>query len=226
MGIGAHGGFAEYVRISEKSAYKIANDLPHEIAVFAEPLACVVNGTQKIKGQPGESALIIGAGPIGLLFLLMLKAAGMSPIVVSELSRLRRDLAARCGADRVVNPREEDLLAVVNETTGIGMDVAIDVVGTQIGAAIGSIRKGGRVLAFGVNAKAEEQINQSQITFKEATVCGTWLANATFPRAVRILESGVLDLKPLITHTLPLTKIHEGIELLARGEGVEILVVP
>lgn len=226
MGIGADGGFAEYVRTSEKCAFKVSENLPAEIAAFAEPLACLVNGTQKIRVNPGESVLVIGAGTIGLMFTQMMKAAGAFPIIVSELSGLRREFAKKSGADYVINPLETDVEAFAKEKTGIGTDYAIDVVGSQVWECIKAVRKGGTVLLFGVNTKSESSIIQSQITFKEVRVQGTWLANGTFPKAVQILESGVLNLKKLVTHTLPLEKTQEGIELLRRGEGVEIFIDP
>ena len=92
--------------------------------------------------------------------------------------------------------------------------------------AIKCVRKGGTVLLFGVNAKALPAVVQSRITQHEIGVKGTWIANATFPKAVKILESGVLDLRTLITHTLPLERTLEGIELLRKGEGVEIFIDP
>lgn len=226
MGIGADGGFAEYVRVSEKVAHKISDDLPSDIAAFAEPLACLVNGTQKISVNPGESVLVIGAGPIGLMFVQMMKAAGASPIIVSEPTKLRQDYALKCGADFVVNPMETDLQAFVMEKTGIGADYAIDVVGSQVYEGVKAVRKGGKVLLFGVNAKAVPTVVQSQITFKEVSILGTWLANATFPKAVKILQSGVLNLKQLVTHVLPLEQTGYGIELARKGEGIEILIDP
>lgn len=226
MGIGADGGFAEYVRVSEKVAHKIAGDLPSDIAAFAEPLACLVNGTQKIRVNPGESVLVIGAGPIGLMYVQMMKAAGASPIIVSEPTKLRQEYAIKCGADFVVNPMETDLQAFVMEKTGIGADYAIDVVGSQVYEGVKAVRKGGKVLLFGVNAKAVPTVVQSQITFKEVSILGTWLANATFPKAVKILESGVLNLKQLVTHVLPLEQTGYGIELARKGEGIEILIDP
>ena len=224
MGLGGEGGFAEYIRVSEKVAFRIADDLPAEIAAFAEPLACAVNGINKIRANPGESVTVIGAGPIGLLFVQLMKASGAYPIIVSEPSALRRDFALKSGADFVLNPMETDLEAFVLEKTGIGTDYAIDVVGSQMMQAIKVIRKGGKVLLFGVNTKAQPAVVQSQVIFKEASVLGTWLANATFPRAVAILESGVLNLKELVTHTLSLEKLIEGIELLRKGEGIEIII--
>lgn len=92
--------------------------------------------------------------------------------------------------------------------------------------ALDVICKGGTCLLMGNNARANPNIVQSQITYKEAKVLGTWLANASFEQAVKLLDSGLLNLEFMITHTLPLEQIHEAIDLLRRGEGVEVLVDP
>lgn len=226
MGIGANGGFAEYVRVSEKVAHKISDNLPSEIAAFAEPLACLVNGKNKIPVSPGDSVLVMGAGAIGLLFVQIMKACGAYPVIVSEPAPLRREYAKKCGADYVVDPLAEDLEAFVKSIVRIGADYAIDVVGSQIMTGVNAVRKGGTVLLFGFNAHAKPEVPQYMITNREVAVLGTWIANASFPTAVKILESGVLDLNPLITHTLPLEKTAEGIEILRRGEGIEILIDP
>ena len=168
----------------------------------------------------------MGAGAIGLMFTLMMKACGAYPVIVSEPAQMRRDFAKKCGADYVVNPFEEDLEKVVHDITRIGVDYAIDVVGSQIWEGVKAVRKGGTVLLFGFNGKAKPCFEQYHITNKEVAVLGTWIANASFPKAVKILESGILDLRPLITHTLPLEKTAEGIEILRRGEGIEIMIDP
>lgn len=226
MGIEANGGFAEYVKITEKVAHKINENLPAEIAAFAEPLACAMNGMNKIKVEFGESALIIGAGPIGLLFTQLLKAAGVNPVIVSEPTELRQEYARKCGADYVVNPFQTDLEKCVKNIIDIGVDVTVDAVGSQINECIKTVRKGGRVLLFGINMKAESAIKQSEITTKEIQILGTWLANDNFPRAVEILESNMLNLELLITHKLDLNEIHKGIKLLDKGEGIKVLIYP
>ncbi len=226
MGIGADGGFAEYVRVSEKVAHKISDNLPAEIAAFAEPLACLMNAKNKIPVNPGDSVLIIGAGAIGLLFVQVLKASGAYPIIVSEPAPLRRDYAKKCGADFVVDPFSENLEQFVHEKTGVGVDYAIDVVGSQIWEGIKAVRKGGTVLLFGFDGKAKPCFEQYHITNREIAVLGTWIANASFPQAVKILESGMLDLMPLVTHKLPLDKTDDGIQILRKGEGIEILIYP
>lgn len=226
MGIDVDGGFAEYVKTSEKVVYKISDSLPAEIAAFAEPLACLLNGTKKLRVNPGESVVVIGAGTIGLMFIQMMKAAGAYPIIVSEPNANRRNFAIKSGADYVVDPTETDLEAFVRNIVPYGADYAIEVVGSQMMPAIQAVRKGGTVLLFGVNSKAVPQVIQSRITQYEIDVKGTWIANATFPLAVKILESGVLNLKDIITHTFPLEDTLSGIRTLASGEGVEIFINP
>ncbi len=226
MGIDVDGGFAEYVRVAEKMAFKLPETLPTPIAAYAEPLACVINGAQKIRVNPAESVCVIGAGPVGLLFIQLLKATGAKPIIAVEPNAMRRDYAIKCGADVCVDPMAEDVREVVKELTQIGVDYAIDVVGNQMPVTIDVIRKGGTCLLMGNNARANPNIVQSLITYKEAKVLGTWLANASFGQAVKLLDSGLLNLEFMITHTLPLEEIHEAIDLLRRGEGVEVLVDP
>ncbi|MEG1887076.1 MAG: alcohol dehydrogenase catalytic domain-containing protein [Oscillospiraceae bacterium] len=226
MGIDVDGGFAEYVRTSEKVVYKISDTLDARLAGFAEPLACILNAAGKIRVQPGESVVIIGAGTIGLMFAQLVKSAGAYPVIISEPSELRRDFAKKCGADYVVNPLETNLEEFVMEKTGFGSDFAIDMVGSQMVSAIELVKKGGTVIVFGVNAKARAEVSQSRITQREVDVKGTWIANATFPKAVNLLESGVLNLDILVTHVLPLEQISEGIELLRKGAGVEIYIDP
>lgn len=226
MGIDVDGGFAEFVRVAEKMAFKIPDDMPSHIAAFAEPLACAVNASGKINVNPGESVVVIGAGPIGMLFIQLMKAAGAYPIISLEPNPIRRDYALKCGADYAIDPMEEDAMTFVLDKTIIGADYAIDVVGSQMMTGIDCIRKGGAVLLFGNNAKAQPAVTQSQITYKEARVLGTWLANASFDHAVKLLASGTLNLDFMVTHTLPLEEVHQAIDLIRKGEGVEVLVDP
>ncbi|MDD2958709.1 MAG: zinc-dependent alcohol dehydrogenase family protein [Lachnospiraceae bacterium] len=224
MGLGGEGGFAEYIKATEKMSYKIKKDLPTNLAVFAEPLACVVNGMQKVRPNPGESVLIIGAGPIGLIFLKLMKSCGVYPIIVSEPSAVRREFAKKMGADYVVDPMKENLEERVLEITSVGVDLAADVVGSQMSQAISCARRGGTVLLFGVNTSVHPAVSQSDIVQKELRVQGTWLANATFPKAVAILEAGKVELEPLITHVLPLEQLEQGVNYMRSGEGVEVII--
>jgi threonine dehydrogenase-like Zn-dependent dehydrogenase len=226
LGIHVDGAFAQYCRVSAKVAYPISQQVPLAEAACAEPLACVINGTNKVRVQPGETTVVIGAGPIGMIMAMMFKASGAGNVIVAERAPYRLDYARRLGLGRVVDVTRESLKDVVSEETGIGADVVADVTGSQLAAAIDVARKGGRVMVFGVNTQATAQFPQSHVTFKELQVLGTWLANATFPEAVRVLESRVLNIGGLITGTIPLADVHQGLATLARGEAVKIIVQP
>jgi L-iditol 2-dehydrogenase len=226
LGIHVNGAFAKYCRVSAKVAYPISKGVPVEQAACAEPLACVINGTNKVCVKPGQTTAVIGAGPIGLIMGMMFKASGAAKVIVAERAPFRLQHARKMNIGRVVDVTEEKLKDVVMEETGIGADVVADVTGSQLAAAIDCARKGGKVLVFGVNTRAVAQFPQCDVTFKELQVLGTWLANATFPEAVKVLESGVLNIKGLITDTIALTDIHRGLETLARGEAVKIIIKP
>lgn len=226
VGIHLMGGFAEYTKANERVCYRIAKTVDPDIAVFAEPLSCVLGGMKKLRPMPAESALLIGAGPIALIYLSILKSAGVKPIIVSEPNPQRRQMALDLGADYAVDPVSQDLTEAVKAIAPRGVDFAIDVVGSQMNAAIACTRCRGTVLLFGLNTNAKPAVCQSDIVLREINIKGTYVDDATFHETVDMLEKGVLDLKPLITHILPLEELEKGVELLLKGEGVEVIIKP
>ena len=226
LGIDYDGAFAKYVRIHSTVAYKISESVSVEVASCAEPLACAVNGLNKVDIKPGESAVIIGSGPIGLMIAQLLKASGISRMFILETSPWRNEFAKKLSLGTVLNPIEENVHDIVYKETGIGADYVFDVTGSQLASSIDLVRKDGTIVLFGVNKKASAEIKQCEITTKEIRVLGTWLANATFPAAVRILEDGCIDINALITDVIPLERIEEGLEKLRKGQAVKVIVKP
>ncbi len=226
LGIFINGGFTEYNVAPAKALHKISPDVPAELAVFAEPLSCVINGTQKLKVQPGESVVVLGAGPIGLLFTQMFKASGAGKIIVSEVSEYRSKYARESGATTVVNPLKENLEEVVKKETVIGADIVVDAVGTLFKEAMKIVCRGGHILLFGQNYKAKTEITQNDITRNELTIFGNYIANFTFPLTVKIIESKILNLEKLITHRFPLKDIHKGIEAMRKQRAIKVIITP
>ncbi len=226
LGIFINGGFARYNVAPAKVLHKISPDLLPELAVLAEPLSCVVSATQRLKVHPGEVVAVLGAGPIGLLFIQMFKASGAGKIIVSEISEYRAKFAYESGASRVVNPLKDNLERIVKEETIVGADVVVDAVGTLFRSAMAIVRRGGRILLFGQNYQARAQVAQNDITKNELTVMGSFIARFTFPFAIKIIESKVLDLEKLITDKLPLAHVHEGIEAMRKGEAIKVIITP
>lgn len=225
-GIFADGGLAPHVCVPARSCYPIAAEVPAHLAALAEPLSTVVNGARLAAVFPGEVAAVLGAGPIGLLFVALLRLAGATVLSV-EPTRLRADVARRLGADRVVAP-EEAQPAVRELSGGLGADVVVDAVGSQLPAALALVRKGGRIVLFGMNDQARAEVAQARITRDELSVLGGYVGRPeeVFPTAVRLLEQRRLDLEPLVTHRIGLDELPAAIEELRAGRAVKVAVAP
>ena len=225
LGIFRHGGLAEFNLAPAKALHKIDRDVPPERACLAEPLACVWHAFEKTNVVPGESVAILGAGPIGLLFLMLFKAAGAGRVFVIEPTDFRRQTAERLGAD-VINPKSEDAAAEVKAITRIGVDVAVDAAGSLLPEALNLVRRGGRVILFGVNQNAERSLNQYAITRYEASVIGSFIQRTAFPKVARILEAGTLPVEKLITHRLKLADVGDALEAMRVGEAIKAVIQP
>lgn len=226
LGIFINGGFAKYNVAPARALHPISNDLATDIAIFAEPMSCVVNGGSKLALRPGENVLILGAGPIGLYYTAYLRAAGAGKIIVAEVKDMRAQKAREMGADIVVNPVEQNLREVILAETTVGVDAAVDAVGMLLGDALACTRRGGRILLFGMNSNARHELKQYDITREEKQIIGTFIANHTFPPTIKLLESGRLPLDKLVTHRIPLDKISEGMDIMRSGDAIEVIVTP
>jgi threonine dehydrogenase-like Zn-dependent dehydrogenase len=224
LGVYRHGALAPLVVAPAAAVFPIAESVRPEIAAMVEPLACVVNGTNRAAVRPGESAVVIGAGAIGCLFIAVLKAAGATPIIAVEPSVQRRPVAMKVGADHVLAP--EDFDRIRSELLPAGADVVVDAVGSVLGSAIEAAAMGGRIVLFGMNDNARPAIPQVEITRRGLTVLGSYISNFTFPPAIRLVESGQLDLGPIVTEILPLARTAEGIERIRSGEATKIVITP
>jgi 2-desacetyl-2-hydroxyethyl bacteriochlorophyllide A dehydrogenase len=226
LGIFRHGGLAEFNVAPAKSLHRISHDTPVERAALAEPLACVWHAFEKSQFTPGESVAILGAGPIGLLFLLLFKSAGAGKVFVIEPADFRRHQAEELGADGAINPKTQNSAAEIKSVTGIGADIVVDAVGSLLPEALQLVRFGGRVVLFGMNLHAERAINQYHPTRSEITIIGSFIQRTAFPKVVRALEAGVAPVEKLITHRIGLADLSEGLEALRNGAAIKVLVQP
>lgn len=226
IGGDADGGFAHYALAPAKGLYKISSDLPVEEGAFVELLSCVMGGVQKAALLPGEDVVIIGAGPAGLVFMKVFKAAGAGKVIMAEISPWRVDFARKAGADLVINPMEENLRDTVRAVTDGGAHVVVDAVGSQLTAAISVARKAARIIVFGEDHKAENTIRPRDIQGQELRILGSFIGICIFPKAVTILESGAVRLSGLITHRLSLEELPAGIAELGAGRGAKGVCFP
>ncbi len=226
IGIFSDGAMTDYAVVPRQSLYKVSPKVPSHIAALAEPLSCVISAFDKLGMRPGESVVILGAGPIGLLFTAMFKAAGAAKLIVSEPSEYRRKAALDCGATNVVDPRKEDLSEVVARELPDGPQVVVEAVGPLLPLAIELVAGHGRVLQFGHDETVEPAVPVGTMLKKEVVIYGAFIGRHSFERTATIMESGVLPLERIVSHRLPLDRIHEGIDLLRKGEGIKIILEP
>ena len=223
-GIFIDGGLAPQVAVTARACHRIAHSVPAHLAALAQPLACVVNGLRLAAIQPGETVVVVGAGPIGLLFCALLDLAGATAIAV-EPTPLRRSLALTMGAVAALDPATDDVCArVMDITAGFGADTTIDAVGTQMETCLELVRKGGRVVLFGLDMHARQTISQARITRGELQVIGAYVGRDSFPSAVRLLEQGRLDLEPMVTHRVTLAQLPNALDRLRAGQAAKVIV--
>ena len=221
------GAMAKYVKVPSWYLFKMRDDIPMWKAAAFEPLGVVMNGLNKVKPMAGETACVIGAGPIGLFSAAMFKLGGLSKIIVSETSPERREIVRKISEDIViVNPLEQDLQEVVmEETNGEGANIAVEAVGNQLPTASNVISFRGRIMNVGI----PRQITWEPLNFasKEGQIYTVWLMGQKAPSdALRILESDLLPMDVLVTHKFPLEQAREAIAMAAAGKAGKVIIQP
>lgn len=236
FGYRINGGLAEYAVLPEQAvlrgnAITAKADLPFTHMALMEPLSCVLNGRDNYGVSLGETVVVLGAGPIGLLHAALARLSGAANVVVSDPSPSRRVTAEELGATLVVDPAAEDVAARVRDVTqGRGADVCVICIGRSelFVDALALVRKGGRVNAFaGFPAGGSVAVDPNSIHYGEIHVTGTSNSRRDHGEAaMRLLESGTIPCDTIVTHEFGLDQVTEAIEFSAGGEGVKVAVIP
>lgn len=227
---GYGGGLSEFSVVPAYMVHVLPAGVPTDVAALIEPLAVGWHATKMADLRGGESCLIVGAGPIGLVTLLSLKAQGAGEVVVVELTDARKAKAAELGADLVLDPRSDDVVAVLADRYGQGVDVAFDAGGhaETIQLALASVRPKGRIVNIALWEHPVE-FDMFSMLFKESNLTASCAYCNDHADVIEALASGAIDVRPLITSRIPLEEIVTGgIEELMnnRDAHVKILVHP
>jgi len=226
-----NGAFAEYTMVPKEAIGKIPAELSFDEGAFVEPLGCCIHGVDVSRAGIGDVVALIGAGPIGLLLLQLIKLVGASQILVVDMKGERLQLAATLGADVVVNPSKGDPVGRLRELThGKGADVVIEAVGSPITVkqAVQMVKKGGRVVIFGV-APVESRVDISPFDtyFREIEIVGSYaITREAFWRSISMLRSGRIKIEPLITERFKLSELAKAFNLMEKKEGLKKLIYP
>lgn len=222
-------GYAEYQVAPESRLLKLPESLSWKRAAVLEPLAGAAYAVQQGRLQPGQTVLIAGAGPVGLMVLLAARALGVETIYVTETSAKRRDLARRLGATDVLDPGEAAVPPRMRELTdGRGVDVAVEAVGiaATLKDCLASTRQRGTVVVQGIFTD-RVPIHMLGFVTREVTMIGTNSLDAA--QALDWITSGRVEPETIVTSIVPLERIQpDGFEVLTRDKDrdVKILVQP
>ena len=228
IGITRPGSFAEYVAAPARACYRLPDNLSDAQAACVEPVACVVHSLKRIRMWPGDEVLIFGAGPMGLLLVQALRHMGASLVVVVEKQPDRLVLASDMGASAIVLAGPDQAEAL-RELAPYGFGVVVDATGVPvvIEQAFQSLKPRGQYLQFGVAPKdARISLSPYDLFQHDWTVVGSFALCYTFQPAIAWLSSGIVQVEPLISHTLPLTEFPAALEAFAAGRTMKVHLRP
>ncbi|MEM2912571.1 MAG: zinc-binding dehydrogenase [Candidatus Bathyarchaeia archaeon] len=230
------GAYAEYIKIPSRmvliNTQEIPSHISYEEAAITEPLACVLHGVEKAGVKMGDTVAIIGAGPIGLLHLLTVKRMGAAKVIISDTVDERLELASKLGADETINAKNEDTVEKTRKLTdSYGADIVIEAIGSTATweQALKMVRKGGTVLEFGGCPPGTEiKVSTEQLHYGETTLLGAFHTTpAHFKKALNLIASGSINVKPLITRKMSLDNLGEAFEtLITSKKDIKIAIIP
>ncbi|HEX9221737.1 MAG TPA: L-threonine 3-dehydrogenase [Candidatus Acidoferrales bacterium] len=230
IGIDQDGCFAEFVRIPATNIWKIDPAIPEHYAAILDPLG---NAVHAVLAGPvaGQTVLVTGCGPIGLMAIAVAKACGSSSVFATEVNDWRREMAKKMGADVVLNPAEGDAVArIKKDTAGTGVDVLLEMSGNQGAIAQGfrALRAGGRASLLGIPSNPVSLDLVGDVIFKGATVRGIYGRRMfeTWVQMTSLLKAGRLNLDPLFGERTSLEKFDEAFSLLQGGHAGKVLFYP
>lgn len=226
LGVDVDGGFATYAVIPVDNARPTPKSVPPKIAAFQDALG---NAVHTVMAGPieGHDVLITGMGPIGLFAVSICKALGAKRVIVTEVSDYRIALAEQVGADVILNPLKEDVDARLKQLALMGVDATLEMSGhpSSLALAIEHTRPGGRVSLLGVFPKNEQSLDINKAIFKGLNIQGIvgrklW---ETWDQMRDLLESGKLNLDPVVTHVMHYTEFERAMELMVAGQAGKVV---
>jgi (R,R)-butanediol dehydrogenase / meso-butanediol dehydrogenase / diacetyl reductase len=212
------GAYAEKMKTTPGSCFKMPAGMSHRLGATVEPLVVGLHGVHRAQLRAGETCVIMGAGPIGLVTLLWARFAGARSIVVSEMADGRRDKALQMGADAAVHPRVKNPAAMMQEMIGAPPDVIFECIGAAatLDEAVTYARRGGRVVVLGV-CMEDDSFRPMQAMNRELDIkFSLGLEPGEIETAIDMLAAGRVSTEPMITHVIGLDELPNAFAALSR----------
>jgi L-iditol 2-dehydrogenase len=234
IGIGINGAYAKYVAGPARLLHRLPENVPFEVGAVIEPTAiCVTSILERSRLQAGESVVVTGPGPIGLISLAIAKTAGVKLVGITGRSSdegIRFEKARELGADFTINvDKENPVQKILEFTGGLGVDILIETSGgaKAIYQAFDIVRRLGRVCAIGISGRDEVPIPYDRGIFKalryDFCFSSSWTA---WEKAIGLISKGLLPAQKFITHKLPLEKWEEAFHLLENLQAAKVILIP
>ena len=232
----AGGGFSQYVRVMDwivrRGVEKIPEGVSFDSACFVEPVNTCLKGVVQLDPKPEDVVVILGQGPIGLLFTMLVKRSGATMVATDTMS-FRRDLSVRLGATSALDPRDPALMDRIQQmTSGRGADAVIVAASAPgiVEQAVRYSRPGSRILLFAQTSHQERiEVSGADVCVGERVLFGSYSASVDIQKeSANLVFSGDLPVQELISHRLPLNQIRQGIDLALHPEpkSLKIIVQP
>ncbi len=224
-----NGALCQFMAYPSENLYPLPESIDYAEGTVLEPLGVAIHSVDLGKLRVADTVAVLGCGPIGLLVIELARISGVSQIFATEILPSRLEAAQRLGATTVINAEQEDPVEeILRSTGGRGVDVAFEAAGAletpQQAAEV--TRRGGKVILIGIPSEDETPFKASIIRRKGLTIKLVRRMKHTYPRAITLVERGMVDVSSLITHRFPLERAGEAFELVRNyADGVIKVIV-
>ena len=229
IGFTRAGGYGEYVLVPRRVVHRLPDAVSFAAGVLVEPASCVLRGLERGAPSPGETVGVIGIGTLGSLAVTLARLHSPGALVAYGIRDEELAFAAQLGADATVHVADEDAVAATDRLVGGGLDVVIETAGAVAAVELATrlVRPGGRVVLLGIAGEGKTlELPADRIMFGDLSVIGSCsYPTSSWSRVVRLLERGLVDLEPIVTHRFPTAQYEEAFALLDERRGMVAKVV-
>ena len=217
-----NGGFSEYLLIGAEQCFPVPPQIDDGLGAMIEPFAVALQALKRAGSVVGKPVIVTGGGPIGLLTVIAARACGATTIVVSDPMAERRQLALQLGADRALDPTEASFKDQLAALTDDGFEILFEASGAvpALKQSFEVVRRGGTIVQIGVYSEPEISLPVNQLLVRELRFVGSFRYGNVWEEAIRLVASGRVNLRPLISRVLPLKLATEALELACAKTGV------